>query len=167
LKKPAPLILIVVVVIGACLGFYFLAGRTDPPKLALAKAARHEIRVVVSTNGLTEPEDLTQVYAPIDGFVTAIQKREGAEILQGHLLLQLNSDQLRVSLAEASASLLSAKKEARALEVGPSREEISAIDASIAETEMQLKQVEKDLATEQSLLAKHATSGSAVDKIRN
>ncbi len=160
-------ILVLVVLVGAGLGFYFLAGRSDPLKQPLAKAVRRPIRVVVTTNGLIEPADRTEVYAPIDGFVNSIQKREGTEILQGALLLRLNSDQVRAALAEANASLLEAKRQARAVETGPSKEEISAIDASISETAMQLDQATKDLAIEESLYKKQATSLAAVDKIRN
>jgi HlyD family secretion protein len=111
--------------------------------------------------------DRTEIYAPIDGFVTSIQKKEGTEILQGRLLLQLNSDRLRSALAEANASLLAARRQARAVEAGPSKEEISTIDGSISETAMRLDQVTKDLATEESLYKKQATSFAAVDKIAN
>lgn len=167
MKRPALIILVLVVLAGAGLGFYFLARRPDPPKLTLAKAARRQIRVVVTTNGLIEPVDRTEIYAPIDGFVTSIQKSEGAEILKGQLLLQLDSDQIRAALAEANASLDAAKRQARAVETGPSKEEISAIDASIAETALQLDQVKRDLAVEESLVAKQASSRSAVQKIQN
>ena len=167
MKSPALIVLVLLALVGAGLGLYFLAGRPDPPKLTIAKAARHEIRVMVSTNGIIEPLNRTDVYAPIDGFVTSIQKREGAEILQGRLLLQLNSDQIRAALAEANASLLAAQRQARVVEIGPSREEVSAIDASIDETAVQLNQVKRDLAVEESLLAKQATSGFAVQKIQN
>jgi HlyD family secretion protein len=122
---------------------------------------------VVTTNGLIEPVDRTEIYAPIDGFVTSIQKSEGTEILKGQLLLQLDSDQIRAALAEANASLDAAKRQARAVETGPSKEEISAIDASIAETALQLDQVKRDLAVEESLVAKQASSRSAVQKIQN
>ncbi len=167
MKRPALIILVLVVLAGAGLGFYFLARRPDPPKLTLVKAARRQVRVVVTTNGLIEPVDRTEIYAPVDGFVTSIQKREGAEILKGQLLLQLDSDQIRAALAEANASLDAAKRQARAVETGPSKEEISAIDASIAETALQLDQVKRDLAVEESLVAKQASSRSAVQKIQN
>lgn len=167
MKRPALIVLVLVVLVGAGLGFYFLAGRPDPLRLTLVKAARRQVRAVVTTNGLIEPVDRTEIYAPIDGFVTSIQKREGAEILKGQLLLQLDSDQIRAALAEANASLDAAKRQARAVETGPSKEEISAIDASIAETALQLDQVKKDLAVEESLVAKQASSRSAVQKIQN
>jgi HlyD family secretion protein len=140
--------------------------RSDAPALVTAKAARHEIRVRVSTNGIIEPVDRSEIYAPIDGFVTSIQKKDGAEISQGQPLLQLHSEQLRTALAEANAALLAARRQARAVEIGPSKEEIAEVDASIAETALQLEQQNKDLAAEEALYAKQATTRMAVENLR-
>jgi HlyD family secretion protein len=166
LKKAALIALAILILVAAGIGFYNLAGNSEPPKLLLSKAVRHEIRVVISTNGIIEPIDRKEVYAPIDGFVTSIQKKEGTEVLKGALLLQLHSDQVRAALAEANASLLAAKRQARVVEIGPSKEEISALDSSIAESAMQLDQQNKDLAVEESLYAKQATSRAAVENLR-
>jgi HlyD family secretion protein len=140
--------------------------RSDSPAFVTAKAARHEIRVLVSTNGIIEPADRSEVYAPIDGFVASIQKKDGAEIAQGQPLLQLHSEQLRTALAEASAALLAARRQARAVEIGPSKEEIAEVDASIAETALQLEQQNKDLAAEEALYAKQAATRMAVENLR-
>jgi HlyD family secretion protein len=140
--------------------------RSDAPALVTAKAARREIRVLVSTNGIVEPADRSEIYAPIDGFVTSIQKRDGAEIAQGQPLLQLHSEPLRTALTEANAALLAAKRQARAVEIGPSKEEIAEVDASIAETALQLEQQNKDLAAEEALYAKQATTRMAVENLR-
>jgi HlyD family secretion protein len=132
----------------------------------MAKAARHEIRVLVSTNGIIEPADRSEIYAPMDGFVTSIQKKDGAEISQGQRLLQLHSEQVRIALAEANAALLAARRQARAVEIGPSKEEIADVDASIAETALQFEQQNKDLAAEEALYAKQATTRMAVENLR-
>jgi HlyD family secretion protein len=166
LKKAALIALALLILIGAGFGFYFLAGSSEAPQLVLAKAVRREIRVTISTNGIIEPADRNDVYAPIDGFVTSIQKKEGAEVLKGALLLRLQSDQVRNALAEASAALLASKRQARVVETGPSKEEFSAIDASIAESTMQLDQQNKDLTVEESLYAKQATSRAAVENLK-
>ncbi len=165
MKKPV-LILSLLVVVGAAVAFYFIASGPDPQPYVLAKAARHQIRLLVSTNGIVEPVDRSDIYAPIDGFVTSIQKREGTEIQQGRLLLQLNSEQIRAALAEANAELLAAKRQARIVETGPSKEELSELDASIAENAMQIDQLNKDLSAEEALYAKQATSRSAVETLR-
>jgi HlyD family secretion protein len=166
LKSPVLVALVLLIFLCAALGFYFLSAGSTPPPYNLIKAVRREIRVVVSTNGIIEPVDRSEIYAPVDGFVTSIQKKEGEEILQGRLLMQLDSEQVRTALAEASAALLAAKRQARVVEIGPSKEEIVALDASISEGALQLDQLNKDLADEEALYAKQATPRISVENLR-
>ncbi|MBN2319163.1 MAG: efflux RND transporter periplasmic adaptor subunit [Acidobacteria bacterium] len=131
-----------------------------------AKAVRHEIKLVVSTNGIIEPVDRSEVYAPIDGLVTEIPILEGSEIAQGQLLMRLRSEQTWTALAETKTALLEAMLQAKIVTSGPSKEEITALDAAIAETAMQLDQADKDLIDEENLLAKGAVARAAVENIR-
>ncbi len=158
--------LIIVILIGTPLVIYFLSNRSDSPQLMLAKATRREIRVVVSTNGTIEPVDRSEIYAPIDALITKIQRQEGSEIGQGQLLMQLNSEPIRTALAEAKAALLQEKRQAQVVMTGPPKEEVAALDASIAENEMQLDQLNKDLQTEAALYSKGATPRSAVESLK-
>jgi multidrug efflux pump subunit AcrA (membrane-fusion protein) len=80
--------------------------------------------------------------------------------------MQLESEQVRSALAEARAGLLREKRQARVISAGPLKEEVTALDASIAECEMQLKQLNRDLEVEESLYAKGATPRSAVESLR-
>jgi multidrug efflux pump subunit AcrA (membrane-fusion protein) len=50
--------------------------------------------------------------------------------------------------------------------VGPQKEEVAALDASIAERALQLEQQNKDLQVEESLLAKQATPRATVENMR-
>jgi HlyD family secretion protein len=165
-KNFALISLVVVVLLGLLALFYFLTKGSPPPPLATVKAARHDIKVAVSTNGIIEPLDRDEIYAPIDGFVARIPKPEGSEIAKGQLILQLESEQIRTALAEARAALLRGKREARTVMTGPPREEVAALDASIAECEMQLSQTEKDLKVEESLFSKGAASRAAVENLQ-
>ncbi len=165
-KSPVLIVVIVIIVVGTAVGCFILSKHTDAPSYITAKAVRHDIRVVVNTNGIIEPAERSDVYAPVDGFVASIQKKEGAEVAQGQLLFKLNAEQLRTALAEATAGLLAARRQARAVETGPSREELNEVDASIAETGLQLEQLGKDIATEEALLIKQATTRMAVDNLR-
>jgi HlyD family secretion protein len=110
--------------------------------------------------------DRSDIYAPIDGLVAKISKQDGSEIAQGRLLMQLDSEQIRSALAEANAALLQEKRQAQAVMTGPKKEEVAALDASIAECEMQLDQQNKDLALEKSLNAKGVSSRAAVESLQ-
>jgi len=166
MKKPVLIAITVLVVLGAAAAFYFVGRRPEPSAFATVQAARHEIRVVVNTNGIIEPADRGDVYAPIDGFVAAIFQKDGAEIRQGQPLMRLRSEQIRATLAEANAALLAARREARVVETGPSKDELAAIDASLAESALQLEQQNSALAAEEALYEKKATTREAVENLR-
>ncbi len=157
--------LLVVILVGVSFVIYFLSRESDTPPLQLAKAVRREIRVGVSTNGIIEPVNHSDIYAPIDGFAARIPIRLGSEVKKGELLMQLDSEQLRTALAEAKASLLAEKRQEHVVLSGPSKEEAAAVDASIAECQMQLDQTNKDLSVEQSLYSKGASARVAVETL--
>jgi HlyD family secretion protein len=152
-------------IIAASVYYFFLHDSSDPTYLS-ARASRREIRAVINTNGIIEPLDRTEIYAPIDGFVKNLPVKEGSEIARGRLLMRLESQQIRTALAEAKAGLLQARRQAQSVMSGPSKEELAEIDASIAECEMQLEQQSKDLAVEETLYKKQATSLAAVEGVR-
>jgi RND family efflux transporter MFP subunit len=80
--------------------------------------------------------------------------------------MRLEAEQSRTALANAKASLLREKRQARVVTAGPPREEMDALDTSIAECGMQLNQLNKDLEVEESLYSKGATPRSAVENLR-
>jgi HlyD family secretion protein len=161
LTVPAVLILLAV-----SLGYYYLSKESAPPPLLLSTAVRRELRVVVSTNGIIEPVDRLDVNSPIDAFVTDLRHTEGAEVSAGQPLMRLESPQLLISLAEARAALLAARREAQRVAAGPSKEELAAVESAIAEATLQLSQQREDLRREEALLPKDATTREAVENLR-
>jgi HlyD family secretion protein len=158
--------LVVLVLIIVCLIYYFVSRNTDTPQLQLAKAVHGEIKAVINTNGIIEPLNRIDIYAPIDAFVVAVQTSEGSEIKKGRILMRLESREIRAAIAEAKAALLQAQHQAHAIMSGPPKEEVSAVDASIADCQLQLDQLNKDLQIEESLRAKQATTQMAVENLQ-
>jgi HlyD family secretion protein len=132
----------------------------------LAKAVRRSLRFVVSTNGVIEPVNRGEIYAPIDAFVTALRKTEGAEVARGELVMRLESKQILTALAEAKSALLEARLQAQSVLTGPPREELAAADAAIREAELQLQQRRDDLSREEELLGRNATTREAVERFQ-
>ena len=155
--------IIILMLLGGLLGYFWLAGHSNSPQFTTAKAAQRDIEVVISTNGIIEPVRPGEVYAPIDAFISAIPHQEGSEIKKGSLLIRLESKDIRAAIAEANASLLEARRQAKVILSGPQKEEVAVLDASIAEAKLQLDQVNNDLQVEEALLAKQATPRSAVE----
>ena len=158
--------ILTVVLLGLLLALFFVSCGSKEPEYLTAKAVRHDIKIVVNTNGIIEPVNRSEVYAPIDGLVAEIPLREGSEITQGRILMRLKSEQIRTALAEARTSQLEAMRQARIIMRGPSKEEINLLDASIAETAMQLDQADRDLAVEESLYDKGAVARTGVENLR-
>jgi HlyD family secretion protein len=165
-KKFSVLIVLPALVLLVGLVVYFLSSNSDSTPLQTIKAARHDLKVVISTNGIIEPIERSEVYAPLDAFVSTVHKHEGAQIGKGQPLMQLDSQPLRTALAEGKAALLEARRQARIVLSGPSKEEMTTVEASIAECALQLEQTNKDLELETSLLSKQATSRAAVENLR-
>jgi HlyD family secretion protein len=154
------------VLILATAGYFLLKDNASPPQLQLVKAIRQDIKMTISTNGIIEPADRTQVYSPVDAFVKTIHVKEGSEIAKGQVLLRLEAHQVRTALAEANAAMLEAKRQNLVILAEPPKEEVSAANASIAECTLQLDQLTKDLGVEEFLRTKGATSKEAVDKLK-
>ncbi|MDR0843575.1 MAG: HlyD family efflux transporter periplasmic adaptor subunit [Acidobacteriota bacterium] len=158
--------LVTVVVLLGVLAVVFLTRDRAIPSFLTTPAARQEIRMTVSTNGVIEPIERSEVYAPIDGRVTRIPVQEGEGISAGQFLMELESEQIRTALAEANTALLEARRQEKSVLVGPPKDEIAAIDAAIDEAALQLAETGKDLQTEEALFAKGAVARVAVDSLR-
>ncbi|HSW39654.1 MAG TPA: HlyD family efflux transporter periplasmic adaptor subunit [Acidobacteriota bacterium] len=166
-KHPVATSVLILVLLVILVLIFIWARGSDGPAILTYEVVRQDIKVVVNTNGIIEPVDRSEVYAPIDGRIVHIPHLEGSEIGRGQLLVRLESERIRTALADARAGLLEARRHARTVLAGPPREEISDLDASIAESEMQLQQTISDLAIEESLLPKGATTRMTVESLRN
>ena len=145
---------------------FLLTGERKAPSFLTVQAARQEIRMTVSTNGIIEPIERSEIYAQIDGRVTHVHVQEGAEISAEQILIELESEQIRTAITEANTALLEARRQERIVQSGPPKDEIAAIDAAIAEAALQLEETEKDLKIEESLLARGAVTRVAADALR-
>lgn len=155
----------VVVLVGAVVAMLLLDRNSDAPQYQTARAARHDLRLVVNTNGIIEPVDRSEVYAPVDGVVAGIPVTEGARIARGQTLVELESADTRTALADARTALLEARRQAERVETGPPAEEITVVEASIAEAALALERTQKDLAVEEGLLAKGAVTRASVEAL--
>jgi HlyD family secretion protein len=149
-----------------CFLMMSLSRCSDPVRLSTATANIHDIRVIASTNGVIEPTDSTGIYAPVDGFVKTIHGQEGSQVERGRTFMLLDASQIRISLAEAQAALLEARRQARMVVDGPPREETDAADASIEECSVQIRQVRENLEIEEALLSNGAVSRESVEALR-
>ena len=159
------LFIAVLIVLIVC-AVYFLTGERETADFLTVRAARQEIRMTVSTNGIIESVENSEVYAPIDGRVIRIPVQEGAVITVGQILMELESEQIHTALAEANTALLEARRQENMILSGPPKDEITALDAAIEEAALQLEETEKELQEEEYLFNRGAVARVAVDALR-
>lgn len=150
------------------LGLWWLFSRNgeSPSQYLLAKATRHELKVVVSTNGLIEPASTGNIYAPLDGFITQLDKREGDSVGAGELLMRIESKSLSAAKEEAEAALLQARRQAQPVVAGPPKEELTAVESPLKETELELARQQQVLQREEGLLKRNAAAPAEVETLR-
>ena len=85
-------IILVIVLLGVLLSIYLFRNGSSAPQLKTSRAAHKEIQLVVNTNGIVEPIDRSEVYAPIDALIAGIFQEEGAVVSKGQVLIQLECD---------------------------------------------------------------------------
>ncbi len=161
------IVVVALILLAIAAAFYLGNNHPEPSQFLLAKAVRREIKIAVSTNGIIEPSGRSEIYAPIDGRITEIRVKEGEQVQRGELVMRLESERLRSELADARTGLLQQKRQTRLVTAGPPIEEASALEASIAECEMQLEQQNQELELEESLYSKGATTRAAVEAVRH
>jgi HlyD family secretion protein len=166
-KHPVATLLLILALLVFLVLIFIWVRDSDPTEVLTYEVVRQDIKVTVTTNGIIEPVDRSEIFAPIAARVVHIAHLEGSEISRNDLLMQLESEQIRSTLADARTGLLEARRHGRTVLTGPPQEEINDLDASIAESEMQLRQTLSDLAIEESLLLKGATTRITVENLRN
>jgi HlyD family secretion protein len=141
-------------------------GESSIDQTPTATVARRALKVMVSTNGVIEPVDRSEIFAPIDAIVAHLPIHEGDEVAKGQLLARLDSNQLKTALVEARAALLQARRQAQPVLAGSSPEELAPIEASLAGGHLQLQQAREELRREEALLKESATTRVAVENLR-
>ncbi len=155
----------VVALVGLVVAMIVLNRGSDAPQYQTARAVRQDLRLVVNTNGIIEPVEQSEVYAPVDGVVARIPVKEGARVAPGQHLIELESAETRTALADARTALLEARGQARRAETGPPEEEVTVVEASIAAAALALERTQKDLAVEEGLLARGAVARASVEAL--
>ena len=148
-------------------GYSFFRRNGSDSNLMTANVSRRELKAVISTNGIVEPIERSDVLAPFDGIVRLLSHQEGDLVMKGERLLQVESDQLAMSLASAKAALLQAQRQAQPVLAGPPKDEMAGIESAVSETEWELRKKRQDLQREENLLKRDATTRVDVENLRD
>ena len=97
-----------------------LAGCAPPAKpraprvaVTVAKVERRDVTLEIRATGTIEPIQTAAVGSQVGGVITRIAFREGDEVAEGQLLIQLDARPFRAALQQASANLMRDAAQAR------------------------------------------------------
>src|SRR5687768_11498163 len=94
----------------ALIGWLF-ARNSTPPEVPFTKAARETLVSTLSTNGKVEPVASAAIRSVGSGAVETIHVERGQAVVQGQLLVTLNSTQAQTELSSAQSKIAQAKAE--------------------------------------------------------
>lgn len=118
----------------------------------------------------TEDAQVEQYLSPVNirvpGYIKKIYFTEHQHVRKGDTLLVLEDDEYRIRLKEAEAALMDARsgRKVVANTLNTVSNSASVYDASIAEAQYRMKQLEKDYRRYSSLLKKNATTPIIVEQ---
>jgi len=98
------LIGLVLIILAAGAGFYFLRG-AGPTAYVTTPVARGALTVTVNATGTLQPQDQVDVGAEISGRVDSVKVDYNDRVKLGQVLAIINTDQIRAQLAQAQASM--------------------------------------------------------------
>lgn len=95
--------------------------------------------------------------------VLTVGVRRGERVAAGQVVAELESEDARIAVAQASAALDQAKAQLADLKLGKRPEEIAVIEAALASAEAQARAAARDLARTADLVKRGAATPAALD----
>ncbi len=95
--------------------------------------------------------------------VLTVGVRRGERVAAGQVVAELESDDARIAVAQATAALDQAKAQLADLKLGKRPEEIAVIEATLASAEAQARAAARDLARTTDLVKRGAATPAALD----
>ena len=142
--KKTLLLLSIVAVIGAGIGYKQMIGEQVQPQFITDLVKRGNIESVVLTNGVLYPSKLVSVGAQVSGLIANIDVQLGDQMKQGDLIAQIDNLTQQNALKEAQASLKS-------------------INAQFGSKQAQIKVANSEFKRKKKMLVDGATSQSEYD----
>jgi HlyD family secretion protein len=135
-----------------------LAGCKKAPLLQVADVTREDITAEISSNGKIEPINPIVARAEFVTFVDKVMATEGQTVRKGHVILTLDSAEMRSDLAQAQASLLAAKMDLQNAHAGGPPDEVAQLDGDKRQAEVTVENLERTEQALEQLVAKQAAT---------
>jgi len=139
----------------------------DAVPIRTATVQMGTIRSIVSTNGKVEPLQTFEAHAPVGTTVKKLLVKEGDDVMQGQLMVELDDAQARSDRAKALAQIRSSEADINAVRSGGTQEEVLTVEAQLAKTQTQRAAAQRNLEAMRRLQQQGAASPGEVKGAEN
>ncbi len=161
------ILLALLVLCAAILGWLVLNRRNQPPEVTFTKVTRERVVSTLTTNGKVEPMQWASARAEAAGLVEQVLVQRGQKVSRGTALSRMESRQPEADLASAEARIAQANAELDVLKAGGRTADISAIESSSASARQELAAAQRDLDAVQRLQKRDAATGVEVNAAKD
>jgi len=139
----------------------------DPLPIRAATVQPGTIRSIVSTNGKVEPLQSFEAHAPVGTTVKKLLVKEGDQVKQGQLMVELDDAGARSEAAKALAQIRSSEADVSAIQSGGNREEVLTLEAQLAKAQTQRDSAQRNVEALRRLQQQGAASPGEVKSAEN
>ncbi len=143
-----------------------ISKRTTPPEIDFTKVTRESIETTLSTNGKVEPIEWLPARAERAGVITRVLIAKGQQVHAGQTLVELDTRVAQAELSKAQAAIEQAKVQQQVLDQGGAIAERQQVDQDLSRARLDLDAADKQAATLQKLVDKHAATQVELDTAR-
>ncbi|HVW08394.1 MAG TPA: efflux RND transporter periplasmic adaptor subunit [Bryobacteraceae bacterium] len=152
------IILAVVLVAIAVLGWWIYRIQSTPPTVPFAKAVRQKIANNLSTNGKVEPQDYAEVHASVQGLISRLPVHLGQTVAQGQVFAEISQPGLQDELQSAEARAAEARAELSTLTAGGRSADVAEIEGNLSVLRRQRESAQATVDSLQRLVQKQAAT---------
>jgi HlyD family secretion protein len=164
LKK---IILAIVLLAAAALGWWIYQVRATPPAVPFAKAVRQKIANNLSTNGKVEPLEYSEVRSTIQGLIDRLPVHQGDTIAEGQVFAEISQPGLPEQLQSAEARAAQARAELGTLTAGGRRADLATIEGDLAVLRRQREDAQATVDSLDRLVKKQAATAFELRQARD
>jgi RND family efflux transporter, MFP subunit len=159
--------LLILLIPVAALFIWLATRRAAPPEVPFTRVVREKIESTLNTNGKVEPIEWSAIRAVSDGTVEKVHVERGQSVVQGQLLIELDSADARTQLGGAQARISAARGELEVLSGGGRASDRAEIESGLNTARAELATAQREYESLQRLADKKAATATDVATARD
>lgn len=159
--------LLILLIPVAALFIWLATRRAAPPEVPFTRVVREKIESTLNTNGKVEPIEWSAIRAVSDGTVEKVHVERGQSVVQGQLLVELDSADARTQLGGAQARISAARGELEVLSGGGRASDRAEIESGLNTARAELATAQREYESLQRLADKKAATATDVATARD